>query len=136
MTKSTKKLLLYLVVSDQNIDYEIVPAPDSIFNDKEFLVAQYDIDTTVRNQIKIRLKNKQQNTHYVQINSVVLNSITLTDLNLFSTYVTENGQIKKTNGWLDEVGCCTITIRADAPTQNILTYLLSKNETNLSELRH
>ena len=132
MTKNTKKLLLYLVVNDTDIIYNISPTPDLIRDENQFAILEFDIDTNKRTSIKLDLISKKLDSDYIQINNITLNGIQLTDFDLFSVYQTSSGKIKKTNGWLDEVGSCIINIRSNPISQNILTYLLStKNEQNI-----
>jgi len=132
MTKNTKKLLLYLVVNDTDIIYNISPTPDLIRDENQFAILEFDIDTNKRTSIKLDLISKKLDSDYIQINNITLNGIQLTDFDLFSVYQTSSGKIKKTNGWLDEVGSCIINIRSNPISQNILTYLLStKNGQNI-----
>ena len=132
MTKNTKKLLLYLVVNDPDMIYNISPTPDLIRDENQFVILEFNIDTNKRTRVKLDLISKKLDSDYIQINNITLNGIQLTDFDLFSIYRTSFGKIKKTNGWLDEVGSCIINIRSNPISQNILTYLLStKNGQNI-----
>ena len=128
MIKTEKKLSIFLNLNNVDInDFVIIPMATVEKLSEQQYVFNMIINVNIKNQIIIHLNQKKHHDSYLQISKITLGNIQLNHFDSFCTYYS-NGKIKKTYGWLDEVGSCIIKIHSNAVSQNLLLYLLSNHE--------
>jgi|LakMenEpi03Aug12_release.lakeMendotaPanAssembly.Ray.scaffolds.fasta_scaffold971337_2 hypothetical protein len=103
------------------VNEQLIPVTNEAINYYEL-----DLDITKRNIIKVTYLEKNKDS-FLHIKQLEFNKIPLYNLDIFSTYRVKN-TVKKTYGWMDELGTYTINLHSNAVTQNLLTFLLSKKE--------
>ena len=87
-------------------------------------IYELDLDIYKRNTIQVHYQNKSPHSH-LKIKKIMFNNIELHHLDTFSTYHT-NGKVKKTYGWMDEIGTYNINIHGNPVSHQLLTFLISK----------
>jgi len=128
MIKTEKKLSIFLNLNNLDVnDFTIVPNGLLEHLSENQYIFAININVNIRNKVEINFHNKKIDESYLQISKIMLGNIELNHLDSFCTYYV-NGKIKKTYGWMDEVGSCIINIHSNAVSQNLLLYLLSKHE--------
>lgn len=127
MTNHVKKFSLLIQLSHVHDQYSVELNGETVLvtNNNDNLY-EFDLDITRQNIIKVKYISKQDNSHLV-IKKVAFNEVELHNLDMFSIYHTDN-KIKKTYGWMDELGVYQIKIHGNPITQNLMTYLLSKKD--------
>lgn len=127
MIKTEKKLSIFLKLNEMLLnDFEIVPTGSLTDKSNNEFVYNITLNINLKNKITIHFLSKSKPNSYLHVTKVQLDGI---DLNFFDSFCTyyANGKIKKTNGWLDEVGSCIINIHCNSSSQNLLLYLLAKH---------
>lgn len=124
MIKITKKLFIFLKTSNKDVKFNISPEGNLLEKDDNTYLYENVINLNQRNTTKVELLSKPTSEDYLQIQKIKLNDIDLNHLDCFSIYVTLNG-VKRTYGWMDEIGTYKINLHTNAVSQNLLTYLIS-----------
>jgi len=125
MIKTEKKLSIFLKTNNSQIPFDVSPKGTiQNISDIEFLY-EIDININTVTTISINLNSKINDNDYLQINKIMLNNIELNHIDSFGIYKV-NGKIKRTYGWMDEVGSYIIKVHSNAVSQNLLLFLLSK----------
>lgn len=127
MNNHIKKLSLSIELTD-NSDQYIIECNNSKIKRKPDLhsIYEFDLDVSNRNTIQVHYNNKSTHSH-LQIKKIMFNNIELHHLDLFSTYHA-NGKVKKTYGWMDEIGTYKINIHGNPVSHQFLTFLISKKQ--------
>ena len=125
MIKTEKKLSIFLKLGNiEFLDFLISPTGSIEKISQDEYVYSIELDINVKNKVIVQLLNKPKINSYLQITKIQLGTALLNHFDSFSTY-SANGKIKKTYGWMDEVGSYTINIHGNAVSQNLLLFLLS-----------
>jgi hypothetical protein len=125
MINTEKKLYIFLNVSDDEIEFDISPAGHLEKKSNNEFIYCTDFSNVKINKICVSLLKKTTSDSYLHITKVSVDDDQLNYFDSFSSYIA-NGKIKKTYGWLDEIGTCIIKVHASAVSQNLLLYLLKK----------
>lgn len=125
MINTEKKLYIFLKASDDEIEFDISPAGHLEKKPNNEFIYYTDFNTLKVNKINVSLLKKTTLESYLHITKVSIDNIQLNYFDSFSSYIVD-GKIKKTYGWLDEIGTCIIKVRTTAVSQNLLLYLLKK----------
>jgi|688.fasta_scaffold87929_3 hypothetical protein len=128
MIKTEKKLSIFLNLNKVELD-DFLIAPNGIFTylEPNQIVYTLDLNINVKNKIVVNFNEKRHLDSYLHIFKIRLGDIELNHFDSYCKYFV-NGKIKKTYGWIDEVGSCIINIHSNAVSQNLLLYLLSNHE--------
>jgi hypothetical protein len=125
MINTEKKLYIFLKASDDEIEFDISPTGHLEKNLNNEFIYCTDFNNVEVNKICVSLLKKTTSESYLHITKVSIDNVQLNYFDSFSSYIV-NGKIKKTYGWLDEIGTCIIKVHATAVSQNLLLYLLKK----------
>ena len=122
-----KKCSLYLQINDpdHNIDYDIVPTPDSVTTTNNISVLDFIVDINSPTILKIVITRRDGITAHLLVDRIEVAGTRINDLNKISFMKTSQGKIKQTNGYLDDVGIFKINLHTNPISLNSLNYLLS-----------
>lgn len=123
MTKLEKKLSISIKSNHPDIKFDIHPIGKITHNGDQI---EYEtmIDVNRRSQISIDIISRPNNDSYLQITKISVNGLELDHYNSFMSFIV-NGQMRKTHGWLDDIGSCIINIHYNPVFQNLINFLLS-----------
>jgi len=115
------KLFLSLRFNTNAPSVSLIPLPDKILDNHY----EYDIDSSQLFKFSLSITNLVEPNSAVIIDKISINDIQLNHLDSFGLYRTSNG-IKKTYGYMDEIGTYTFKIRYNPLVHNYLNYLIEK----------
>lgn len=120
-----QKLSLYIKSADlSKITYQLSVDPDELYSDgTEHVVAIYNIPNNKLFNFSIAVKELDTGDHLL-IEKITLDGEQLNYIDSFGTYKTAKG-IKRTNGYMDEIGEYRFKIKFNFLSQNYLNFLLN-----------
>lgn len=123
-----KKLKLSLSIqhneTDGIIDYQVSPdAPFMIQGDTR--IYHWDHDPKKTTKISIIIKANQGQRSHLQITDVNINGIKLNNIEKWSRYISKQGCLKNTHGYLSIPGEFIMTIHQNPLVHNYMAYFLS-----------
>lgn len=117
-----KRIPLSLFIKSDVTDFAIDPLPSATAGQSEY---RFDIDSDQIFTLTVSV-HKLNPGNAVIIEKILVNGIELNHMDSFGLYTTQTG-IKKSNGYMDEVGSYKFKIRYNALIHNYLNFLVSSS---------
>ena len=111
--------------SSKDVRYSVYPSNfTSHTENNDLTVYTFVVDLSVTNLIKFIITDVSNHAH-LRVEKILVNDTEIIHMDSISYLRTQSGEIRKTYGYIDEVGEFVIKIHTNAVSLNYLTYLLS-----------